>query len=304
MAPKENQKTTLKACRPDIVLTGTKKEKIMKRKINRPMMLALAALISMSMLAGCGQKAAAETNAASDIIIESEAERSAEAETVTEEAAEKESEVSVDKVQRFPSDGTDETEAEEYIDMQPVAKWGQITSVDEEGGHIYFNSNEFVVDEDGNASEVVNEIVLNITSHTPILDAATLMPVKPSDINTESNVYVWVSQAMTMSLPPQTAAQAIIVNVPEDASAPQYVVVKDVEETEDGVIFTDQDGVKWRADADTVATPYLTRNIVTIADIKVGTRLILTQGSETSTEGSEKAEGADAYAATVMIFAG
>ena len=273
----------------------------MKKKINRPVVLAMAAMLSISLLAGCGNKAIGGTSAATDIVIESES--SAEAET-TAEAAEKESEVSVDKVQRFPEDGTEETEAEEFIDMQPVSKWGHIASIDEENTRISFNSTEYVVDEEGNSSEVVNEIVLHLTANTPILDGTTLMPVALSDIDTEALAYVWVSQAMTMSLPPQTSAQVIIVNVPEDASAPQYVVVKDVEDTDGGIIFTDQDGVSWRADGDTQVSPYLTRNIVTLDDIKVGTRLVLTQGSETSTAGTEQAGEADAYAAKLLVFAG
>lgn len=108
---------------------------------------------------------------------------------------------------------------------------------------------------------------------------------------------------MTMSLPPQTTAQVIIVNVPEDASAPMYVIAKEVSRDGDAVIITDQDGVKWRADADSQVSPYLTRNIVTLEDIEAGTRMIISQDSETSTSGTEKAADADAYAAKIMLFA-
>ena len=69
-------------------------------------------------------------------------------------------------------------------------------------------------------------------------------------------------------------------------------------------MITDQDGVVWRADQDTIVTPYLTRNIVTLDDIDAGTRMIVSQGSETSTSGTEKAGDADAYAANIMVFAG
>ena len=106
-----------------------------------------------------------------------------------------------------------------------------------------------------------------------------------------------------MSMPPQTAAQVIIVNVPEDASAPMYVIAQKVENTDGGIIITDQDGVKWRADGDTEVMPYLTRNIVTLDDIKEGTRLVLTQDSAVTTSGTEKAGDADAYAAQILVFA-
>ena len=69
------------------------------------------------------------------------------------------------------------------------------------------------------------------------------------------------------------------------------------------IVITDQDGVTWRADADTEVTPYLTRNIVTLADIHEGTRLVVSQGSDTSTSGSPEAGEADAYAAKLLVFA-
>ena len=273
----------------------------MKRKINRPMMLALAALISMSMLAGCGQKAAiGGADAATEITIR-DAELP-ESETAAEtEAAEKESEV---YIERFGGDETGEEQESEdmYIDMQPVSKWGTIASVDVDNNRISFNSNEYMEDEAGNLTETVSEIILHVGKGTVILDGTTLMPVQLKDLGTEGTAYVWVSQAMTMSLPPQTTAQVIITNVPEDASAPMYVIAKEVERTDEGIMITDQDGVVWRADQDTIVTPYLTRNIVTLDDIDAGTRMIVSQGSETSTSGTEKAGDADAYAANIMVL--
>lgn len=272
----------------------------MKKKINSVIMFAMAAVLSVSLLAGCSGSTASTiggTDAATDIVIESQ---ETEAETSEKSAQIEESEVAIERL----GDGTeDDGEEDVYIEMNPVAKWGTIASVDEENNRIHFNSNEYFVDEEGNYTDTVQEIVLNLTDSTPILDAETLMPVQLSDIDLTANVYVWVSQAMTMSLPPQTAAQVIIVNVPEDASAPMYVVAKEVEKTDDGVIITDQDGVKWRADADTQVSPYLTRNIVTLDDIEVGSRFVLSQDQEESTSGSEKAGEADGYAARIVLFA-
>ena len=86
------------------------------------------------------------------------------------------------------------------------------------------------------------------------------------------------------------------------------MVVKELVTTDtDGqtaVTITDQDGNKWSASAEkTEVTPYLTRNIVTLDDIKEGTRIVVSQGSETTTSGSESAGDADAYAAKVLVFA-
>lgn len=264
----------------------------MKKKTNRSILMALIAVMAAAgIMTGCGSKAdAAETTT---IAIESQETAEERNETIAE------SEVSVETAA-----GESGAEQEEvYIDMQPVSKWGHITFVDPDNGRANFDSNEYYEDEDGNYKETVTEIVLHIPESTPILDASTLMPVDLSDIDPESTVYVWTSQAMTMSLPPQTTAQVIIVNVPEDASAPMYVIAKEVSRDGDAVIITDQDGVKWRADADSQVSPYLTRNIVTLEDIEAGTRMIISQDSETSTSGTEKAADADAYAAKIMLFA-
>ncbi len=270
----------------------------MKKRYTRIIAMAAAFMLSASMLAGCGDKALiGGADAATDIVIESEA-----AETEDRSSEVSESEVSMETLGEL-GETEDAGEEETYIDMQPVAKWGYIASVDEENQRISFNSNEYMVDEDGNQSETVMEIILHVPSSTPVLDGTTLMPVALSDIDTSAPVYVWTSMAMTMSLPPQTTAQVLIVNVPEDASAPMYVIAKDVEKTDDGIIITDQDGVKWRADADTQVSPYLTRNIVTLDDVAVGTRCIVSQASETTTSGTEKAGDADAYAAKLMLFA-
>ena len=276
----------------------------MKKRFNRSILMALAAVtVASGLLAGCGQMAAiGGADAATEITIR-DAELP-ESETAAEtEVAEKESEV---YIERFGGDETGEEQESEdmYIDMQPVSKWGTIASVDVDNNRISFNSNEYMEDEAGNLTETVSEIILHVGKGTVILDGTTLMPVQLKDLGTEGTAYVWVSQAMTMSLPPQTTAQVIITNVPEDASAPMYVIAKEVERTDEGIMITDQDGVVWRADQDTIVTPYLTRNIVTLDDIDAGTRMIVSQGSETSTSGTEKAGDADAYAANIMVFAG
>ena len=63
----------------------------------------------------------------------------------------------------------------------------------------------------------------------------------------------------------QTTAQVIITNVPEDASSSHVCHSKGSgEDRRGGIMITDQDGEKLRADQDTLVTPYLTRNIVTL----------------------------------------
>ena len=251
----------------------------MKKRFDKAMILTMAAVLSASALSACGT-GAAETKAAQTT--------AARPETVSGETGEE----------------TKAEEAETYVELQPVSKWGYIADVDEASGDITFNSNELLVDENGEYKDTTSEIILKTTANTPVLDGTTLAPVAMSEIDTAQPVYVWTAQAMTMSIPPQTAAQILIVNVPQDASAPMYVVAQQVETKEDGsIVIMDQDGVTWRADAGTEVMPYLTRNIVTLEDIHEGTRLVVSQGSDTSTSGSPEAGEADAYAAKLLVFA-
>lgn len=267
----------------------------MKKRFDKAMILTMAAVLSASALSACGAGAtgttAAQTTASQTETVSGETG----AETKAEEAESGEDNTTV---------AQETGEAETYVELQPVSKWGYITDVDEASGDITFNSNEFLVDENGEYKDTTSEIILKTTVNTPVLDGTTLAPVALSEIDTAQPVYVWTAQAMTMSIPPQTAAQILIVNVPQDASAPMYVVAQQVEAKEDGsIVITDQDGVTWRADADTEVTPYLTRNIVTLEDIHEGTRLVVSQGSDTSTSGSPEAGEADAYAAKLLVFA-
>lgn len=251
----------------------------MKKRFDKAMILTMAAVLYASALSACGT-GAAETKAAQTT--------AARPETVSGETGEE----------------TKAEEAETYVELQPVSKWGYIADVDEASGDITFNSNELLVDENGEYKDTTSEIILKTTANTPVLDGTTLAPVAMSEIDTAQPVYVWTAQAMTMSIPPQTAAQILIVNVPQDASAPMYVVAQQVETKEDGsIVIMDQDGVTWRADAGTEVMPYLTRNIVTLEDIHEGTRLVVSQESDTSSSGSPEAGEADAYAAKLLVFA-
>ena len=266
----------------------------MKKRFDKAMILTMAAVLSASALSACGT-GAAETTAAQTTASQTE--------TVSGETG---AETKAEEVET----GEDTTvaqetgEAETYVELQPVSKWGYIGDVDEASGDITFNSNEFLVDENGEYKDTTSEIILKTTANTPVLDGTTLAPVAMSEIDTAQPVYVWTAQAMTMSIPPQTAAQILIVNVPQDASAPMYVVAQQVETKEDGsIVIMDQDGVTWRADAGTEVMPYLTRNIVTLEDIHEGTRLVVSQESDTSSSGSPEAGEADAYAAKLLVFA-
>ncbi|MDO4266111.1 MAG: hypothetical protein Q4C63_06595 [Eubacteriales bacterium] len=160
-----------------------------------------------------------------------------------------------------------------FTDTQPVRKWGTVQSVDTESGDIVILSNETYTDEDGNVQDVQQEIVFHTAQGVPVIDAVSGLPVQLSDIKVGETVYAWAAQAMTMSLPPQTSLQAMVVNIPADYAAPQYVAIQKVEKNEDGssLVITDQDGNRWQvSEENTELSPYLTRQMISLMDIEEG----------------------------------
>lgn len=71
------------------------------------------------------------------------------------------------------------------------------------------------------------EIILNITKDTAVLDTVSLDPVSAQNIKDGALVYAYVSLAMTRSQPPQTNAYIVLVNIPADYRVPGYAEIVD-----------------------------------------------------------------------------
>ena len=176
---------------------------------------------------------------------------------------------------------TTQVAEDRYVDLQPVKKLGTIKSVDQENGRIVFLSNEVWTDENGKTTEGQQEIVLNYSQGVPIIDAQTGFPADLTKLKEGDPAYVWTAQMMTMSLPPQTPLQAMVVNLVQDAAAPQYVIVKKAEHHEDGSLtITDQDGNQWNATGSgTTVLPYLTRQMIYLSGIEEGAHCMIYPGA-------------------------
>lgn len=208
-------------------------------------------------------------------------------------------------IKRFPEEETNtEDSGRLFIEEEPVKKWGALIYSDAERRRIAFNANTEYTDEEGVTATGTMETILLVPQGVPVIDAASGMPVALSDIDASAPIYAWTSRIMTMSLPPQTAAQVVVVNAKEAEAVPSYVVVKELvtTDTDDGTVITvtDQDGNKWEASSEeTEVTPYLTRNIVRLEDIKPGSRCMIWG----ETKASESA-GIEQYnAKKIMLFA-
>jgi len=118
-------------------------------------------------------------------------------------------------------------------------------------------------------------IVLNINEDTYIVDGVTGAAVLVKD-RTGDRVGAFYGPATTMSLPAQSNAVAIALNLPENNRSAKYVVVEAIVVEENAVkITTNNGGLIITVSNENPIMPYLTRNIVTLEHIEVGTQLMV-----------------------------
>lgn len=119
------------------------------------------------------------------------------------------------------------------------------------------------------------EIQLNLSADTLIVNNETGAAAALSDIKEGDKVYAYYSKAMTRSLPPQSACELILVGVGENTPASLHEVGT-VSTNEEGMteVLTADGSMIIRMDDKTTYAPYKTKNIVTKADMTEGTRFL------------------------------
>lgn len=227
----------------------------------RWMLLAMGLTLSLTLLAGCSQPAEAETIAP--------AQTAAGTQEETVKAA-------------GPAGGLEAAEpetpdsAEGAQDVSALTRiWGTVLS-SEEG--------EMTVDNTSPASSS-GEIVFHIDpEHTRVLDAVSGLPVSSEDVELGS-FEAYLGPIMTMSLPPQTTPEMVIVNIPADFRAPRFVIADGAPEKDgDGWMLKGADGAEFPISEQTQFSPYLTRNIVTMQDIGKGSACLIWQDADGAAE--------------------
>jgi hypothetical protein len=181
-----------------------------------------------------------------------------------------------------------------------IAQQHKLSSIRVYGQAAQIEENRITLENGGENAEFPS-IVINISEDTRILNAVDGMPVKLADIRENESVYAYVGPAMTKSLPPITNAELILVGIPADFAVPSYVEVESVETGESGqvVVNTNRDE-SFVVGKDTSIFPFLTKNIVTVDDIRPGTKLLA--WPQATLDGSKPAEDGK-LATKVMLFA-
>lgn len=220
----------------------------------RTLMLAACMAVSLGLLTGCA----------------ADKENSQPAETVTEETSEqKETNETLAEAEEL-----EESEAAlEITDARRI--WGSIEQVGE---------GELIVDNQSHNSSMGEMIIKIDPEQTKVLDAADGLPVALGEITGDS-FEAYLGPTMTMSLPPQTTAELVIVNIPQDAQAPLYVTARGpIEETELGQTLMSENGAAYVLTEETQVLPYLTRNIVRAEDIMEGSNCLIWQDADGAVE--------------------
>lgn len=176
-------------------------------------------------------------------------------------------------------------EAEEPIAAEtPETSEGEETEDVEEmpASETYFGTIESIEkDEEGNVvsisltSEENGDYVMNVTDNTVWVDAVEKVKASQEDLAEGDTIYVYHSPVSTRSLPPQSEAFAVVLNVPQDIAVGVYHEVEEVTTTEnDTRLLTNNGGLYLVISDETAVKNYETGEVADISAVAEGDHVI------------------------------
>lgn len=164
---------------------------------------------------------------------------------------------------------TSEGEETEDVEEMPASEtyFGTVASIekDEEGNVVSISL----------TSEENGDYVMNVTDNTVWVDAVEKVKASQEDLAEGDTIYVYHSPVSTRSLPPQSEAFAVVLNVPQDIAVGVYHEVEDI--VTNGEIFTittDNGGLYLNVTSDTQVKDYTTGESAEIGNVDRGDRII------------------------------
>ena len=149
--------------------------------------------------------------------------------------------------------------------MEQLAKvWGIVEGTLRDGLHLT----------NGDPNDPYNDMILHITPETAAADGVSGLPVSGADIGAGDRLTAWIGPAVMMSLPPQAAALAAVVNLPEGMSVGYHTVLA-AERTEGIMAVTAADGAQFTVPPTADISPWRTRQMVRLEDIARERRLLV-----------------------------
>lgn len=124
-------------------------------------------------------------------------------------------------------------------------------------------------------TDTYDELILNFSDQTCLMDTQTGYPVGEEELKKGDKVFVYYDNMMMQSEPPQSVAQAVLTNLDEQHSPAHLLTVESLVRSEDGTVrvLASDGNVALTLSPDVAISPFQTRNIVTLEDIHIGTRL-------------------------------
>ena len=147
-------------------------------------------------------------------------------------------------------------------------------------GPVTENSGSSLIVDNQSQNSFTGDIVIHISEDTKVLNAVSGMPTAADQISSGETVYVYVSPAMTMSLPPQTTAELILADIPADYKVPDYIEVASMDAVDGGYRLTSTDGLTFQVPADCPISPYLTRNMLYLENLYSGAHCLVWSDNE------------------------
>ena len=164
---------------------------------------------------------------------------------------------------------TSEGEETEDVEEMPASEtyFGTVASIekDEEGNVISISL----------TSEENGDYVMNVTDNTVWVDAVEKAKASQEDLTEGETIYVYHSPVSTRSLPPQSEAFAIVLNVPKDIAVGVYHEVEEVTTTEnDTRLLTNNGGLYLIISDETAVKDYETSEVADISAVAEGDHVI------------------------------
>ena len=125
-------------------------------------------------------------------------------------------------------------------------------------------------------SEAYGDYIMNLSDQVVWIDSGNHTASDPSTLQQGEGIYVFHSSASTQSLPPQSAALAIVRNIPQDITSAHYHVVEEVETQENGAvrILTNQGELQLLVNQETGLSRYNGGEIFDPAQLKSRDRVM------------------------------
>lgn len=164
---------------------------------------------------------------------------------------------------------TSEGEGTEDVEEMPASAtyFGTVESIEKDGeGNVISISL---------TSEENGDYVMNVSNNTVWVDAVEKVKASQEDLTDGETIYVYHSPVSTRSLPPQSEAFAVVLNVPQDIAVGVYHEVEEVTTTENETrLLTNNGGLYLIISDETAVKDYETGEVADISAVAEGDRVI------------------------------